>query len=389
MKRILRLGRDFLVSLQLTVVLLALSLVLIFAATLDQVNLGVWAVQAKYFRSFFVFWHAGDVMIPIFPGGYLIGGLLFFNLVAAHVYRFKFSWRKSGIWLTHAGLILLLAGEFFSGILQQEYQMGLVPGESKNFAESYRKNELAVIDTTDPQFDDVVAIPEKFLEHKAEIQQPRLPFRVVPRLYYPNAVLSLRSGATSDLPQLATKGVGPQLVVTPVPVTYKEDERNWPAAFVELIGPDGSLGTWLVSAQLAASQTFECAGHSFRLGLRWTRAYEPFSLTLLKVQHDVYPGTDIPKNFSSRVRINTPDHRGDREVLIYMNNPLRYSGLTFYQYQMNSENDTSVLQVVHNPSWLLPYISCALIVLGLLVQFAIHLTGFARKRRAAAAAAVP
>jgi hypothetical protein len=384
MNSLVRQFRDFFVSLKLTVVLLALSLVLIFAATLDQVNLGVWAVQAKYFHSLFVLWRVGDVPIPVFPGGYLIGGLLLINLVAAHVYRFKLTWRKSGIFLTHAGLILLLAGEFLSGILQEEYQLGLSPGETKNFAESYRKNELAIIDTTDPKFDDVVAIPEKLLEHKNDIQNPKLPFRVVPKLYYPNAVLSLRSSTPAgDLPQLATKGVGPQLVVTPVPVTYKQDERNWPAAFVELIGPDGSLGTWLVSTQLAASQTFDYAGRSFRLGLRWTRAYEPFSLTLLKVQHDVYPGTDIPKNFSSRVRINTPDHAGDREVLIYMNNPLRYAGLTFYQYQMNSENDTSVLQVVHNPSWLLPYISCTLIVLGLLVQFALHLATFAKRRPAA------
>ena len=35
----------FFTSLQVTVVLLALSIILIFAATLDQVNLGIWAVQ--------------------------------------------------------------------------------------------------------------------------------------------------------------------------------------------------------------------------------------------------------------------------------------------------------------------------------------------------------
>ena len=37
--------RDFFVSLRLTVVLLVLSMVLIFASTLDQVYLGIWAVQ--------------------------------------------------------------------------------------------------------------------------------------------------------------------------------------------------------------------------------------------------------------------------------------------------------------------------------------------------------
>ena len=148
------------------------------------------------------------------------------------------------------------------------------------------------------------------------------------------------------------------------------------------------MGTYLVSTQLAVSQTLEYAGRSWRLGLRFQRAYKPFALTLLKVQHDIYIGTDIPKNFSSRVHVTTPDGRDNREVLIYMNNPLRYAGLTFYQYQMDSEHATSVLQVVRNPGWLLPYISCAMMALGLVVQFSIHLAGFFTRRRQIAVASI-
>jgi len=373
--------RDFFVSLKLTVVLLALSLVLVFAATLDQVNLGVWAVQEKYFRSIFVLWPVGDIPVPVFPGGYLIGGFLLVNLVAAHLYRFQFTWRKTGIQLAHFGLILLLVGELLTGLWQEDYQMRLTEGESKNYSESYRRNELAIIETTDPKIDDVVAIPEALLARGDAIQQPPLPFRVVVKAYYPNAVLQLRSGTPGAAPSPATQGVGPKLVAIPVPLTYKQDEQNWPVAFVELVGAEGPIGTWLVSAQLAASQTVAYAGRTWRIGLRAERAYKPFALTLLKTRHDVYLGTDIPKNFSSRVRLTTPDGREDREVLIYMNNPLRYAGLTFYQYQMDSEHATSVLQVVRNPSWLIPYVSCALISFGLLFQFALHLAGFVTKRR--------
>jgi hypothetical protein len=81
------------------------------------------------------------------------------------------------------------------------------------------------------------------------------------------------------------------------------------------------------------------------------------------------------------VRLQSADGSDDREVLIYMNNPLRYAGLTFYQYQMDSANATSVLQVVRNPSWLIPYISCAMMTLGLLIQFGIHLFSFATRQR--------
>ncbi len=41
--------------------------------------------------------------LAIFPGGYTIGGLLLANLVASHLFRFKLTWPKSGIYLAHSG----------------------------------------------------------------------------------------------------------------------------------------------------------------------------------------------------------------------------------------------------------------------------------------------
>jgi hypothetical protein len=70
----------------------------------------------------------------------------------------------------------------------------------------------------------------------------------------------------------------------------------------------------------------------------------------------------------------------DREALIYMNNPLRIGGMTFYQAGFENNDHTTVLQVVRNPSWRMPYISCTLIALGMAIQFGIHLFGFAKKR---------
>jgi hypothetical protein len=376
----LRSIRAVFVSLRLTVVLLALSILLVFWATLDQVHLGVWAVQQKFFHSFLVYASLGDLRVPVFPGGYLIGGLLLANLISAHVYRFRMGWGKAGIWITHVGLILLLLGELVSGLVQQDFQMRLDQGETKNYSESSRLSEMAIIDETDPAFDDVVAIPESILAHGTVLQNPKLPFRVVPREYYPNAALQMRSQAPGAPPSLATQGMGPQIAVTPVPVTYKEDERNIPAAYVELAGPDGSLGTWLVSPLLGMPQRFEFGGRKWKLVMRAERHYQPFSITLEKFTHDIYPGTDIPKNFSSKVRLNLTEGPA-REVLIYMNNPLRYGGLTYYQAGFDNDDKTTVLQVVRNPSWLVPYIACGAIALGLVIQFTIHLAAFARRRR--------
>ena len=383
MKSFFRSLRDVCVSLKLTVVLIVFSMVLIFAATLDQVNLGIWAVQEKYFRSFVIYTQVGRVAIPVFPGGYVVGGLLLVNLVAAHLYRFTLSWRKAGIQLTHFGLILLLVGELLAGLWQKDYHLRLSEGETKNYAESSRDNELVLIDTTNPQFDEVVAISERLLAGKSPIQHPKLPFRVVTKSYFPNSQLQVR--APEAPASEATAGFGERIAVAPQPVTHRPNERNVPAAMIELVGADKSLGTYLVSTQLVAEQGFEYAGRTWKMVLRSVRTYQPFTLTLLKFSHDRYPGTEIPKNFSSRLKLRTPDGRDDREVLIYMNNPLRYAGLTFYQAGFENNDRTSILQVVRNPSWALPYVACGLMTLGLVVQFGLQLVASLGRRRGIAA----
>jgi hypothetical protein len=117
---------------------------------------------------------------------------------------------------------------------------------------------------------------------------------------------------------------------------------------------------------------------------------------LLKATHTVYPGTitsanpqGIPKDFRSRVRLDNAQTGEKREVEISMNHPLRYGGFTFYQYQMDAgqlaeqagRTASSVLQVVRNPSWLTPYIGCAMVAGGLVIQFLIHLAGFVTKQK--------
>jgi hypothetical protein len=384
MSPLVRQFRDFFVSLKLTVVLLALSIILIFWATLAQVKLGIWGVQEKFFHAFFVLETIPGtaIPVPVFPGGYFLGGLLLINLVAAHIYRFRLEWKKAGIQLTHLGLILLLVGELVSSLKQVESNMRLEEGGSSTYSESYRLNELAIIDTSNPDYNEVVAIPEAVLADGGVIQHPKLPFQVRIRDYYPNANLQMRDQVPNATPALATAGIGPRIAITPLRMTYKQDERNAPAANLEFVGTEGSLGTWLVSPLLGIPQKFDYAGRTWEIVLRFKRYYHPFSISLLDFSHDKYPGTEIPKNFSSRIRLKTDDGRGDREVLIFMNNPLRHAGLTFYQASFEKGDKVSILQVVRNPGWVLPYVSCVMMAVGLMLQFGLHLVGFVRRRSA-------
>jgi hypothetical protein len=192
----------------------------------------------------------------------------------------------------------------------------------------------------------------------------------------------------TDPPAQAASDVAQRYFTVPLPEARDMDSRNIPAAVVELTDGTGAVtGSWLVTPMLKA-QEFDFGGMKWRVALRMARNYHPFSMTLLKTTHEVYPGTEIPKDFRSRVRIENPEQRENREVEIYMNAPLRYAGLTFFQYQMGRDEldrsrGTSALQVVRNPSWFSPYFGCSLVGYGMLRHFLLHLFRFSHKRRTA------
>jgi hypothetical protein len=381
-------------SLKLTVVCLVAGMVLIFAGTIAQVHLGIWEAQQRYFQSLFVWWPAEGrgFRIPIFPGGHLIGAVLLVNLIAAHAKRFQWARRKLGIHLTHAGLIIMLAGGLFTDLFAVESHMRLSWGDTKNYSEDPRRMELAVIDTTDGEFDQVTAIPEAVLRRSQTIEHKSLPFRIVVRHFYQNSRLHVAGEEGVTLKPIANQGPGAQVVVEPAPRATGVNDRDVVTAAIEIVpiglvdgSAEASLGTWLVSDALGAPQTFSCAGRNWQIMMRPARYYKPYSVTLQKFTHERYAGTEIPKNFASRITLIDPEREVNRNVLIYMNHPLRYRGETYYQAGFEKDDRTSILQVVHNPSFIAPYVACIVVAAGLLVQFGYHLFGFARRRRAVTA----
>lgn len=377
-------------SLRLTVVLLAAGLVLIFVGTLAQVHEGLYNAQVRYFKSWLI---VGvtlfNTKMPwlVLPGGYTLGALLLVNLTVSHFTRFKWSARKSGIFMTHLGLILLLLGQLGTDLLSTESAMRLEEGETKNYSEDFHANELVFINKSLPNEDEVIAIPEKFIAAKQPITHPQLPFTVKVKEYWPNSYLTNFGPFIADalvkegfVRNTADQGIGPKVMVLPQPVVTAMDNRNIPSAVIEVSAGGAAKGAWLVSSQTGAKQTVEHDGKTWELGLRFQRHYKPYSFTLLNFTHERYPGTDLPKDFRSRVRVVNPSKSEDREVEIFMNNPLRYDGMAFYQASFEPGDKVTILQVVKNPGWLTPYFACLMVGLGLAVQFMIHLTGFVQKR---------
>src|SRR5579871_3457483 len=139
-------------SLRVTVVLFALSILLVFFGTLAQVDEGIFTVLHKYFRTGLawiplqIFVRFGQVFFGVpasarlegnfpFPGGWLLGGLLLVNLLAAHAVRFRFALKRAGVLVLHTGLVILMLSEVVTGVYGTEGRMTIEEGASANYVE--------------------------------------------------------------------------------------------------------------------------------------------------------------------------------------------------------------------------------------------------------------
>ena len=391
-------------SLRLTVALMAIGMFLIFAGTLAQVDADIWTVMKEYFRTWYVMipvqiffprsLNVGDTAIP-WPGGWAIAIVLVTNLLAAHFVRFKFTWQRSGILLIHSGLILLIVGEVVTGVYAHEADMTITEGSYANFTEDRREMELVVIDPSDPDIDRVTVIRENRFVGKngSIIKHPDLPFDIRVERYFVNS--SLYSAPPDDMTNdlRATDGYGATLHAEPEPsVPGTGNLRNVPTGFITLSHGGETVGTYMVSLYdlhfaatrhddgVRRTQVVTVDGKPYHIDLRFRREYKDYKVFLADFRHDRYTGTNVPRNYSSQVRL-VDDARGvDREVLIWMNHPLRYHGDTFYQSAFKDNDTTTVLQVVRNPGWLMPYVAVILGGVGLIVHFLMRLARFLRSR---------
>lgn len=93
----------------------------------------------------------------------------------------------------------------------------------------------------------------------------------------------------------------------------------------------------------------------------------PFEITLNSFRREVYPGTNMPKEYESRITITDGDILWP--AVISMNEPVRYGGYTLYQSSTMVNADgvpVSILSVVTNKGWVFPYISGILLAFGLI-----------------------
>ncbi|HET6424431.1 MAG TPA: cytochrome c biogenesis protein ResB, partial [Planctomycetaceae bacterium] len=296
--------------------------------------------------------------------------------------------KRAGVVLLHAGIGLLMFGELLVGLTAVEGQLQLQEGETVNFVQDIRTVELAVVDTSDEKVDRVIVIPKAVIDQAIRNKKPiideRLPFQIEIAQFLQNS--TLRKARPSDT-NLANKGRGLEYVAEEIRAgsgTDTDSKVDLSAAYVSLKSKSGEdFGTYLLGLIFSSqndTETVAVDGKSYQVALRFKRSYKPYKFQLIDVRKDDYIGTDTPRNYSSDVRLVDDTRSVDREVHIWMNNPLRFAGETFYQSGYHRDPSTQIegttLQVVTNTGWMIPYVSCMIVAIGMLAHFLVTLNRF-------------
>ncbi|MBW3542521.1 MAG: cytochrome c biogenesis protein CcsA [Planctomycetes bacterium] len=348
-------------------------------------------------------------------------------LLAGSLLAFK---KRAGVVVLHAGIAVMMLGEIVADSAV-EASLVMDEGQTMNYAQDIRTVELAVVDVSPtkehktsfltPELkeakrplrevaENVVVVPRKFFDEKGEVvRHDALPFHVETLTFYPASRLEDRDDKMNSP---ADKGAGLKHVAREGrPSTGTDDSVDMASAYVRLIEKKSgkALGAWLVS-QWLPSQPVTVDGRTYEISLRFKRNYKLYSMTLLDMVKRDYLGTTKEKDYSSHVRLRDPRQNVDRKIRIWMNNPLRYAGETFYQSSyhpphvvtftdpstgeqmpvLETDPETgrkrpkvvegTVLQVVENTGWMIPYTGCMIVAIGMLAHFLLVLTRFLNRR---------
>ncbi len=379
-----------------------------------------------------------------FPSGFVIIGLLLANLLAAHAMRFKitgkggtlwlgiglivlssavtgytvlepqtsariqqdvmlmlgiwavpmavlgvgchlvFGGRKAGIVLVHAGLILMLVGEYITGLGATEGRMLIPEFGASNVIIDSREVELAFVSDLGGDRQQHVVVPEDMVlsahESEDKITDEALPLSVRINAYMPNSVgkAAFRNSDPTDISwEVSEKPT----------VTGTEQSEDRPSAVATLYEGDERVGQYVLSTwETIPPARVEVDGRVWAVSLRFKETHLPYTLQLNDFSHDLFTGTSTARNFSSDMRLQAANDAESRDAYIKMNHPLRYDGKAFFQagffQQPMNRNLGTILQVADNPGAWVPYLSCVVVTVGLSMHFVVSLLRYGRRARA-------
>lgn len=390
----------FLSSFGLATTVLALLLLITLLGTLEQVEYGLVASQARYFESFFVdridlaaclralaITDLGKFTLPvtIMPGGYTLMAVLFVNLFIGGIIRIRKSPRTIGVIISHFAILFMIASGAVTYHFAKEGILNLNEGRTSDEFQSFHervieiekvsaspeaKRQALVIDES--KYRDLVAGKGRTFTHES------LPFELMVTNLRQNAEVRPATEARAD----AVDGYYIQEVA---PVDAKTGQaladealRSACMVIVKVKGEPDQKG--LLWEFAAAPLTVTVKGEKYLIDLK-RRSYRlPFAVRLDKTEEEKHPGTERARRFTSWVT-KIVDGREEKRV-ITMNEPVRGGGYAVFQSSFgDGQQDgfgvkSSGFQIVENPSDHWPLISCIIVAEGLLLHFLMMLARF-------------
>lgn len=343
-------------------------MIILVVGTIAQKEIGIFAAQQTYFSSYFFMLG----FVPL-PGGLTLMSIFSVNLLAKFLFKSEWSWNKSGTILTHFGVLILVFGSLATYLTSQEGYLLVPEGETRNMVEDYHQRELVIRDGGKI----ILTIPHENLHKDMIVRSADLPFEIALHTYCFNCSISMRPadqqdgwGSPGKFMQLSPKTPSPQ------------DEQNLTGIEFSVTGTNnGQDGKYLTFDKFPKPPQIKVKDRIYTIAIeRATRAL-PFSVTLNSFKQDFHPGTDMARAYQSTVTIH--DQGTSWPAVIEMNEPLRTRGFTLYQssFDVSGDKPYTVLTVVENKGRLFPYISTAVIALGLILHLIIRL-GRGRQKNA-------
>ena len=202
------------------------------------------------------------------------------------------------------------------------------------------------------------------LEQGKVVMNADLPFALEMLSYCRNCMPVKQEG-----PVDAFRHIAKTFLLADAPLnTLDEDNQSGLIFRVQGASEEGD-GTYIAYEPLPHPATITIGDDSYGFDMRKIRRPLPFTVYLHEVDREVHPGTNTPREYQSIITVKESEDVQWKSA-IRMNEPLRVMGYTLYQASFADRRgqEVSVLSVVKNEGRVFPYISSALMAIGLILH---------------------
>lgn len=319
---------------------------LIVMATVTQKSLGLYDAVHTYLYNF-ILW-VGPIPLP---GGGMALLIIFLCLLVKFLFYSQWSVKRTGIILSHLGVLILLLGGIVTYFTTKEGFMIIGENDTSQYYYDYKKRVFSI--SSDEKR--LVTLPFQNLKKGQEILITGTDMSVTIIDLCANCDV-VASNGTLDNPQ----GMAKNMALNKADEKPNKEE-NFSGVVFEVSFKDRESQSYIALEDLKIFPIID----DVRFELTREARKLPFSITLNDFQKIDYQGTQKAQNYLSDITLE--DNGIQWPTRIEMNKPFRYKGYSFYQssFDQTGDQEKTVLNVVKNSGRIFPYLSSLIIFIGL------------------------